>query len=215
MGASDEKWSRYEDFIAELSRHLDEDVLPEAKPIGLRIQELREARGISLKELAAQVDIPYEMLERIESEAIAPPVGAIVKIARYLQTKPGALIEEEGQKPYSIVRRDERKPVARVASAAATRRSYSYTSLASGVKGRHMESFLVKLEPACPEDEPSIHAGEEFIFVLDGRMSVRLGEETHELEPGDSIYYLSTLPHLVTAAGDKPALILAVIYSAT
>ena len=76
-----------------------------------------------------------------------------------------------------------------------------------------MEPFLVTLEPADTEEERSAHDGQEFIFVLQGKMEVRLGEEVHILEPGDAIYYDSTVPHLVKCHGEQTTKILAVLYA--
>ncbi|NIR15726.1 MAG: cupin domain-containing protein [Desulfobacterales bacterium] len=76
-----------------------------------------------------------------------------------------------------------------------------------------MEPFLVTLEAAETEEERSTHDGQEFIFVLQGQMEVRLGEELHILDPGDAIYYDSTVPHLVKTHGKKPTKILAVLYT--
>jgi quercetin dioxygenase-like cupin family protein len=73
-----------------------------------------------------------------------------------------------------------------------------------------MEALIVQLEEN-PDEETSQHQGEEFIFVLDGRVLVKLGDDRFELEPGDSVYYLSTVPHLVAATQGK-ATILAVLY---
>jgi quercetin dioxygenase-like cupin family protein len=75
-----------------------------------------------------------------------------------------------------------------------------------------MEPFLVSLEPSETQQERSTHDGQEFIFVLQGEMEVRLGEEIHILQPGDSIYYDSTVPHLVKCHGKEITKILAVIY---
>ena len=76
-----------------------------------------------------------------------------------------------------------------------------------------MDPFLVSLEPSETEEERSTHDGQEFIFVLHGKMEVRLGEETHVLEPGDSIYYDSTVPHLVKCQGKETTHILAVLHT--
>ena len=76
-----------------------------------------------------------------------------------------------------------------------------------------MEPFLVTLEPAETDEERSNHDGQEFIFVLQGEMEVRLGEERHLLESGDSIYYDSTVPHLVKCHGSEKTKILAVLYT--
>jgi len=73
-----------------------------------------------------------------------------------------------------------------------------------------MEALLVQLED-YPDQEMSVHEGEEFIFVLDGIVLLKIGEEVFDLDPGDSAYYLSTTPHLLSAKGGK-ATIVAVIY---
>jgi len=69
---------------------------------------------------------------------------------------------------------------------------------------------MVQLEE-YPEQDVSVHEGEEFIFVLDGVVLLKIGEEAFELDPGDSAYYLSTTPHLLSAKGGK-ATIVAVVY---
>jgi quercetin dioxygenase-like cupin family protein len=73
-----------------------------------------------------------------------------------------------------------------------------------------MEAMLVQLEEN-PYQEASVHDGEEFIYVLDGTIVLNIGEDTFELERGDSAYYLSTTPHLVASKKGK-ATILAVLY---
>jgi len=71
---------------------------------------------------------------------------------------------------------------------------------------------LMVLAPSDIEDERSTHEGQEFIFVLEGSMEVRLGEERYLLEQGDAIYYDSNVPHLVKCHGEEPTKILAVLY---
>jgi quercetin dioxygenase-like cupin family protein len=73
-----------------------------------------------------------------------------------------------------------------------------------------MEALIVQLDED-PEKEVSVHEGEEFIFILDGVVSLEIGEDKFELEPGDSAYYLSTTPHHIAAKSGK-ATILAVLY---
>ena len=83
-------------------------------------------------------------------------------------------------------------------------------SLAPDVKGRNMEALIVKLKEN-PDEEVSIHEGEEFIYVLEGTVSLKIGADAFELEPGDSAYYLSTTPHLIAAKSGESTII-AVLY---
>lgn len=76
-----------------------------------------------------------------------------------------------------------------------------------------MEPFIVTLEPVpVREKHLSVHEGEEFIYVLEGRMKIRLGDHSDVLDPGDSIYFNCKTPHHVTCEGAMSAKILAVIY---
>jgi quercetin dioxygenase-like cupin family protein len=77
-----------------------------------------------------------------------------------------------------------------------------------------MEPFLVTLTPTdSTQVEPNQHIGEEILFVLEGEVEVRLLDKTEILNPGDSIYYDSTMPHVVSCHGKEPATMLAVIYA--
>ena len=73
-----------------------------------------------------------------------------------------------------------------------------------------MEAMTVILEEGMDEPE-SVHQGEEFIYVLDGCVYLKIGGDECKLNPGDSVYYLSTVPHHICAKEGK-ATILAVLY---
>jgi quercetin dioxygenase-like cupin family protein len=152
-------------------------------------------------------------LEQIEDGAVAPPLGVVIKLAKALEMKMGYFISGEENRPYTIVQGDDRKVVSRYDSKKGEHYGYQFESLAPHKKDRHMEPFLVTLEPSDTEEERSAHDGQEFIYVLDGEMEVLLGEEGHLLEPGDAIYYDSTIPHLVRSHGQKETKILAVLYA--
>ena len=179
--------------------------------IGDRIRKLREEKGLTLADLSRLTGFEATMLAEIESNAISPQLGTIIKLSKALDSALQRLLSGEGEKLYAITRKDERKVVARSSAASNARSAYTYMSLAPEVKGRHMEALLVELE-AVPDEERSVHAGEEFIYVLEGTVVLYIGDERFDLLPGDSVYYLSTTPHLLTAR-EGTAKILAVIYS--
>jgi quercetin dioxygenase-like cupin family protein len=134
----------------------------------------------------------------------------VIKLSKALDSAFGRLVSGVGDKLYSITRKNERRTVSRSTSHEGQKQVYIYKSLAPDVKGRHMEALIVQLEED-PEQEVSVHEGEEFIFVLDGVVEMGIGEDRFELEPGDSVYYLSTTSHHIAAKSGK-ATILAVLY---
>jgi transcriptional regulator with XRE-family HTH domain len=181
--------------------------------VGERIKEMRESQGLTLKDVADRTGFSTAYLSQLENHLISPPLGAITTIARALNIEIGRLFDQVGKSPFTIVRRNERQPTSRVASKEGVRYGYSYESLAPDKINRHMEPFIVTLEPIEKKGAAYSHEGEEFLFVIDGRVEVQLGEFTDVLEPGDTIYYDSTTPHRVACVGDTPARILAVIYA--
>jgi quercetin dioxygenase-like cupin family protein len=178
--------------------------------IGRRIARLREQKGISIDQLSQLTGFDRQMLREIEKGDVCPQLGTIIKLSKALDSALERLLGEGGHRLYSVTRRGERKVIARTTTSRGQRPAYTYMSLAPEVKGRHMEALMVELEEMA-DQEPSVHAGEEFIHVLDGTVVLRVGDEKFELEAGDSAYYLSTTRHLLSAKNGK-ARILAVIY---
>ncbi|HJX68982.1 MAG TPA: cupin domain-containing protein, partial [Dehalococcoidia bacterium] len=88
----------------------------------------------------------------------------------------------------------------------------SYESLAPDKANRLMEPFIITLVPTDVE-EFSTHAGQEFLYVLQGEIKVQVGDRADFLKPGDAAYYDSNQPHLVRCAGTTAAKILAVLYA--
>jgi transcriptional regulator with XRE-family HTH domain len=182
--------------------------------VGKRIGELREDAGLSLQELADRTGYSSALLSQFENHMVSPPLGALIKLSRALGVDVGDFFGEVADESFILVRADERETVSRVASTEGVSLGYTYEALGFGLKGHHMEPFVVTLEPVpIREKHLSVHEGEEFIFVLDGRMKIRLGEHTDILGSGDSIYFRCMTPHHVTCEGNEPAKILAVIYT--
>ncbi len=198
------------DFFEGLTGDIQAEPAKGMEDIGERIRKIREEKGLSLEELSRLTGFDVQFLSNLEKNMAQPQLGTVIKLSKALDSAFGRLVSGVGDKLYSITRKNERRTVSRSTSQKSQKQVYVYKSLAPDVKGRHMEALLVQLEED-PEKEVSVHEGEEFIFVLDGVVEMGIGEDNFELEPGDSVYYLSTTPHHIAAKRDK-ATILAVLY---
>ncbi len=178
--------------------------------VGRRIRMLREEKGLSLETLSQMTGFEVDLLQQIENGQAQPQLGTLMRLSKALEGAFGRLVSGVGDRLYAITRKAERKEVSRSTTRKGARQAYTYMSLAPEVKGRHMEALVVQLE-SDPDQSESVHEGEEFIFVLEGDVMLKIGNDRFDLTPGDSAYYLSTTPHLITAAHDR-ATILAVIY---
>jgi transcriptional regulator with XRE-family HTH domain len=198
------------DFFEDLTGDIAAPSAKEVEAIGARIRAIRLEKGTSLEELSRLTGFDVDFLSGIESNRVQPQLGTMIKLSKALDSAFGRLVSGSGEKLYSITRKDERRAASRSTSKTGKKHLYSYKSLTPGVKGRHMEALVVQLLTATEKDI-SVHDGEEFVFVLDGTVSLEIGGDRFELEPGDSAYYLSTTPHLIAAKEGK-ATILAVLY---
>jgi len=204
------------DFLAGVTAVAADSKTPTADedlPVGQRVRQIREQKGLTLADLAQRTGLDEQTLSGIEMESASPPLGVLVRLGKALEMRLGTLIATGEDRPYTVVRVHERQKMSRYASQRGTRYGYTYQALAPQKKNRSMEPFLVTLDPVEEDVPPSTHDGEEFIFVLEGKLEVIIGKARKVLEPGDTIYYDSTQPHLVRPYGREPASIVAVLYS--
>jgi len=205
------------DFLTDSSHLKVRDASPKVaskENLGSRIHKTREMRGLTLQDLSSRTGITTETLERVEANKIIPPLGELIKLGKALEMKMGYFISPGVEKPMSVIHADKRPVVSRHGKKVSEQYGYSYESLAPEKANRFMEPFLITMVPSQVK-ELSTHDGQEFIFVLEGEMRAQVGNQVEILRPGDAVYYDSSNPHLVKCYGDKPAKILAVLYTGT
>jgi quercetin dioxygenase-like cupin family protein/DNA-binding XRE family transcriptional regulator len=205
-------------FSSEKERKVSEvpdeaEAVDKPASVGERVRRVREEKNLTLQDVAERTGLDSEFLEGIETEMVSPPLGVLIRLAKALDMKLGRFISTGEVKPFTVVRKDERRVISRYTSAQEDQYGYTYESLAPDKKDRHMEPFVVTLVPSKARTDVSSHAGQEFIYVLEGAMEVTLEDHTEVLHPGDSIYYDSNVPHLVTCHGGQETTILAVLYT--
>jgi quercetin dioxygenase-like cupin family protein len=207
------KAAKHDDFLTDQAKltHL-EGVIEEKESLGDRIRRVREMRGLTIKDLSSRTGIDIDTLERTESSEMIPALGQLARLGKALDMKMGYFISPGIDKLMTVVRKDERRPISRYGETKSMQYGYFYESLAPEKADRLMEPFIVTLVPTDTE-EFSTHAGQEFLYVLEGEMEVQVGDRVEFLKPGDAVYYDSNQPHLVRCAGTNVTKILAVLYT--
>lgn len=181
--------------------------------VGEKIKSLRIEKRMSPADLAGQSGMAEADLAKVEGNELAPPLGMIINLAKVLAVPVGDLFGDSGDSPFCIVRSDDGAAVSRFSSNAKSC-GYTYQGLGQQKRNRQMEPFLVTLNPKEGQEVlANEHIGEEFIYVLEGKVEVSLLDHKDILSPGDSIYYDSNVPHIISCHGEQPAKILAVIYA--
>lgn len=180
-----------------------------------KIKSLRETKEISVAELAVRSGLAEEQIERIENNVDLPSLAPLIKIARALGVRLGTFLDDQEEQGAVICRKQESEDTISFSNNAMDLRTHMrYHSLSKSKADRHMEPFIVDVEPTEESHfSLSSHEGEEFIYVMEGAVEVCHGKKCHLIKAGDSIYYDSIVPHHVHGYQGQAAKILAVIYT--
>jgi transcriptional regulator with XRE-family HTH domain len=183
------------------------------KLIGKKISALRTLKKIEPEDLAQRAGLSLKQLNLIEAGSSIPSLGVLIRVTRALGIRIGTLLDDTIKDGPAVIRSDEyRSTLSFSTSENENREHLTFFSLAPNKASRHMEPFIIDIIPD-EKSEPlkSSHEGEEFIYVLEGNVTVYYGNDIIELEKGDSMYLDSIVNHLVTTKTDN-ARILAIVY---
>ena len=186
------------------------------KIVGEKIKSLRETKEISIAEMAERTGLAEEQINRIENNVDIPSLAPLIKIARALGVRLGTFLDDQDEMGAVICRKQEEtdSTISFSNNAMDARTHMRYQALAKSKSDRHMEPFIVDIEPTNDTDFTlSSHEGEEFIYVMDGIIEVCHGKKKHIIKAGDTIYYDSIVPHHVHGYEGQAAKILAVVYT--
>jgi quercetin dioxygenase-like cupin family protein len=189
---------------------------------GERIVELCKTYSVSNETLAERSGLNLELIKRITENGHIPDLAPLLKISRALGVRLGTLLDDNEILGPVITRSGAANETPRFitglpsntggAGGGEGRGGLTFKALAADKGGRHMEPFIVDIAVDA-EQKKSTHEGEEFIYVLNGCLSLEYGADTHTLHAGDSVFYDSIVPHRLLSADRQPVRILAVIYA--
>ena len=186
---------------------------------GERIAEIRKTYSLTREVLAERSGVSVELITKIEDDGHIPDLAPLIKISRGLGVRLGTLLDDHEQLGPVICRAGGAEEASRfktgVPQDSETTNGHhgmSFNALASDKNGRHMEPFIVTIESDAQQDK-STHEGEEFIYVMQGKLALEYGVDKETLNAGDSVYYDSIVPHRVSSADGNQVKILAVIYT--
>lgn len=178
----------------------------ELNEIASRLRELREVSNYSPKQLAEELKISPELYLSYEQDGKDIPISVIYEIANKFGVDFGEIVTGVPAKldSYHIVKRGHGKVLDR-------NPDYHYEDLAYKYFGKIMQPLLVTLLPTDSPAKPITHSGQEFNMVLEGTITISLGDKEFVLGPGDSIYFNPERPHAQRCSSEGKARFLTVI----
>lgn len=181
--------------------------------VGEKIKQIREFHNVTIEELGERSGLSVDLIRQIEEDQAYPSLSPLIKIARALGVRLGTFLDDDVQSNCVLVKKDEHRKAVRFPSKETKVGDLNFEPLGFNKRDRYMEPFLITIDPEESNDPLiSSHEGEEFLYILEGEVIVTYGQDTYVLEPGDSIYYDSVVPHNVRG-GSEPAKFVAVVYT--
>jgi quercetin dioxygenase-like cupin family protein len=172
-----------------------------SQTLGERIRNMRENQTVDLDSLAQKTGYSLDFLKKIEEGKISPPVGALIQISRALAVDSATLLAEEKRKE-------------RIQSHRKRTKAYSYKSLTPGAEDKHLWAYLVTLDPKKEHEMVAYkHEGEEFVYVLEGKVEIKVGDDLNVIKKGGTLHFNSGLPHNLRNLSAKQAQLLVVVYT--
>ena len=150
-----------------------------------RLRELRARQGLTLDDVASRAQIDVSTLSRLESGKRRLALDHLPRLAAALSVTTDELLREPEQ------------PDPRVHGAAQTRHGVTYWPLTRHGPAAGLHAFKIRVSPKRrnPPTEFPIHEGQDWMYVLSGRMRLILGDRDFTIEPGEAVEFSTWVPH--------------------
>jgi transcriptional regulator with XRE-family HTH domain len=183
--------------------------------IGRKVRELRHKKRYTLEDLATKTGVDKAVLSEIEAGEVIPPVATLLRLSKAFSVGMAYFFEHEAvPEKISVTRKDDRIRLERRPHHHVGEVDYIYESLETRKPDKHMEPLFVEFRPMNTSEMVFVsHEGEEFIFVLHGKLEFRSDDRIEILEEGDAIYFESDINHSFRALGEKPVTAIDVIWA--
>lgn len=177
--------------------------------VGARVRALREAMGLSLRDLAERSGVSAPMLSQVERGETSPTLAIASRIAAGLELSLSQLLRLDEGDGVSVVRADERLLGGRADG-------HRYEVLTPALPGLRAELSLHSLAPGSTTggpDDPPIHepGSRETAYVTEGRLLLVCDGKRYELGEGDAVTFDADLPHHFANPGKEEAVLLGVV----
>ncbi len=172
-------------------------------PIGKRIRKIRLEKKFTLNTMANETGMSKELIKQIEGGDKMPSVGILLQISKVLHMDSNFLLKEQND---NIKKR----------SKAYTKRTdnYAYTPLTTNAENKHLKAFKIVVPAQKSHDRVGFqHEGEEFVYVVEGRVEVKVGDNVNILKQGDSLHFNSGIKHDLKNSDKTDAELIVVVYS--
>ncbi|MBW1798448.1 MAG: helix-turn-helix transcriptional regulator [Deltaproteobacteria bacterium] len=175
-----------------------------AQPIGKRLLKMRREKKLTLKNLANETGMTTQYISQVEKGEVTPPVSILLQLSRALEIDSSILLKEEKKKAGKKTKDDYQKRT----------EDYTYAVLTPEARHKHLKAFKIVIDPKSDHKGVSYqHLGEEFQYILKGKVEVMVGDNKNILGPGESLHFNSSITHKLRNISSEKAELLVVLYT--
>jgi transcriptional regulator with XRE-family HTH domain len=177
--------------------------------IGERIKRLRLKKSMGLVELGKHTGLSASFLSQLETGRVVPTLRNLARIAMVFSKDLSYFFEPEAHTLFRVHKKSER---VRLPQTGVDNPTYYFESLAYMVPDRHLDPYYAEFVPlkGAGEARPHVHPGYEFLFMLEGDLEIKHGDNVNVIASGDAVYFDASTPHSYRCAGKAPAVALIV-----
>ncbi len=170
--------------------------------IGDKIRALRLRKKMGLVELGQHTGLSAALLSKLERGKLFPTLPTLLRIALVFSVGLEYFFREEKKNTVCVIRKSERQ---RFPDKPATNDiSYFFESLDFLAMEKKINAYYADFQPISPEKvRIHYHPGVEFLYVINGELALKIGNDEYLLDTGDSIYFDSSVPHSYRRTGKK------------
>lgn len=164
--------------------------------LGARLKEMRQRKGLTQEELAARCELTKGYISQLENDLTSPSIATLNDLLNALGSSLGEFFREEPEEKivFSESEYSEKQSDGMI-----------WDWLIPNAQKNMMEPVLAELEKGVSTQPDFPHEGEEFGFVLEGRIAIYRGEKRHIAKKGESFYFTADRVHRIVNVGTGKA----------
>ena len=174
---------------------MDQEYINES--IGGKIRELRNRAGLTQQELADRSELTKGFISQLERGQVTPSVLTLFDLIECLGTTPAEFFREAEERKIVFSEDDFFEKI--------DENGNSIQWIVPSAQNNLMEPLLVEIRPQSSLAGDKPHDGEEFGYVISGRIRLRLGEQSYDIKAGESFYYPAGHGHTIDNPWKRPA----------
>lgn len=176
--------------------------------IGIRLKHARRVKGFSLRQLADQVGCSESFISKIENDKVRPSFSVLHRIVTSLEMNVASLFEDNGSQPDQVcIMRPNKRPVIRV-DPVWKGEGIMLERLVPSAPGTLLQANIHHIDAGANTDGPIQHEGDEFGYVLEGKLKLVVENVSYLIGPGESFSFRSHLPHSYSNPGKSTTKVL-------